>query len=261
MTTTTHEAETPAPVGRGAPWPREEAMAIAHEAYRRLADLVATIGDDDWARPTDCEAWTVRDLVGHLHGALRAAASMRVNLGQLAGATRRARAQGGDLDTHLSAIQVEQAAGLTTEQLVAEIAALVDPATRGRRRTPAPMRRLVSVRVTMGAIDERWRLAYLVDLVLTRDAWLHRIDLCRALGREPELTADHDGRIVADVAEEWGRRHGKPFRLTLSGPAGGSFGAGAADDAEPIELDAVEFCRIVSGRAPATGLLTTGVPF
>jgi hypothetical protein len=27
------------------------------------------------------------------------------------------------------------------------------------------------------------------------------------------------------------------------------------------QLDAVEFCRIVSGRAPGTGLLATGVVF
>ena len=31
--------------------------------------------------------------------------------------------------------------------------------------------------------------------------------------------------------------------------------------AERIELDAVEFCRTLAGRAPATGLLTTIVPF
>jgi len=45
----------------------------------------------------------------------------------------------------------------------------------------------------------------------------------------------------------------------LTGPAGGSwtFGSGGPE----IELDAVEFCRILSGRGEAEGLLKTAVPF
>jgi hypothetical protein len=35
----------------------------------------------------------------------------------------------------------------------------------------------------------------------------------------------------------------------------------AGDGGEYIELDAVEFCRILSGRAKGTGLLSTEVPF
>jgi hypothetical protein len=64
---------------------------------------------------------------------------------------------------------------------------------------------------------------------------------------------------VADLVAEWARRHGQPFTLTLTGPAGGSYVAG--DGGEHIQLNAVEFCRIVSGRAEGTRLLTTAVPF
>jgi hypothetical protein len=73
------------------------------------------------------------------------------------------------------------------------------------------------------------------------------------------LTPEHDGRLVADVVAEWVRRHGKPVELTLTGPAGGSFVAG--ESGENLELDAVEFCRILSGRAQGAGLLSTEVPF
>jgi hypothetical protein len=73
------------------------------------------------------------------------------------------------------------------------------------------------------------------------------------------LTPEHDGRMLADVVSEWADRHGRPFTLTLSGPAGAEYVAG--DGGEHIELDAVEFCRILSGRAQGTGLLTTEVPF
>ncbi|MCZ7528606.1 MAG: hypothetical protein M5U14_20870 [Acidimicrobiia bacterium] len=57
-----------------------------------------------------------------------------------------------------------------------------------------------------------------------------------------------------------------PFTLTLTGPAGGVFtstgrGEGAAAEPVELELDAVEFCRSLAGRADAEGLLTTIVPF
>ena len=138
---------------------------------------------------------------------------------------------------------------------------LVAEAAAGRRRTPAPMRRFVRFPVEMGSIDETWTLGFLVDVILTRDAWLHRIDLCRAIGSEPIITRDHDGWIVSDVVQEWARRHGQPFELELTGEAGGFFEAGEAEDREHLRLDAVEFCRIVSGRADGIGLLATEVPF
>ena len=43
--------------------------------------------------------------------------------------------------------------------------------------------------------------------------------------------------------------------------AGGRFaGGGTGDGVAAIELDAVEFCRTISGRSTGTGLLTTEVP-
>jgi hypothetical protein len=57
-------------------------------------------------------------------------------------------------------------------------------------------------------------MGYLLDTILTRDPWMHRVDIARATGRDMVLTADHDGRIVADVVAEWARRHGQPFTLT-----------------------------------------------
>jgi hypothetical protein len=92
---------------------------------------------------------------------------------------------------------------------------------------------------------------------------MHRVDAARATGRELELTADHDGRIVEDVVAAWARRHGQPFTLTLTGPAGGTYTSRGRDDTEEgveLELDAIEFCRILAGRAEAQGLLTTIVP-
>jgi hypothetical protein len=52
---------------------------------------------------------------------------------------------------------------------------------------------------------------------------------------------------------DWASHHKQPFSLNLTGPAGGIFTHGECG--ESITLDAVEFCRILSGRAPGEGLL------
>lgn len=241
------------------PITHRESHGLAAEEYRRFAALLATVSDDDWDRPTDCEGWNVRDLAGHVVGAMRSAASMREMMRQQKEIKRRVKADGGNEVDHMTGLQVELAAGLTTEALVEECTALVAPAARGRRRTPLPMRRFVRIPVVMGAIDETWTLGYLVDVILTRDIWMHRVDLARALGRELELDR-HDHRIVSDVVAEWSRRHGEPVELTLSGSAGGRFVA-APGGGEVIDLDSVAFCRIVSGRENGDGLLARPVAF
>ncbi|MGZ8736451.1 MAG: hypothetical protein ACXWW7_04740 [Nocardioides sp.] len=85
------------------------------------------------------------------------------------------------------------------------------------------------------------------------------MDICPATGREPELTAGHDGRLVDDVVHEWAATHQAAYALRLTGPAGGTWGGLGAD--EQMVIDAVNFCRTVSGRAPGFGLLATPVPF
>jgi hypothetical protein len=63
---------------------------------------------------------------------------------------------------------------------------------------------------------------------------------------------------VADVVAEWAGRHGSPYDVVLTGPAGGHWSRGQA---EPMQLDAFEFCRMLSGRAVGSGLLAERVPF
>lgn len=242
------------------PISHREATGLAEGAYRRFADQVARLGTDDWSRPTDCVGWTVRDLVGHMVGAMRSAASNREMASQLRQIKRRMKQDGGTITDTMTQVQIDRTAALGTTELAAECRALVPAATAGRRRTPAPMRRLVRFDVPHGESTESWRLGYLVDVILTRDAWLHGVDLARAVGAPLELTEEHDGRIVADVVAEWARRHGSPFELELTGPAGGSYRSADRGGAS-IGLDAVEFCRTLSGRAPGEGLLTVAVPF
>jgi hypothetical protein len=115
------------------------------------------------------------------------------------------------------------------------------------------------MKVEVAKVMETWRLGYLLDTIFTRDTWMHRVDIARATAAPLVLTSVHDARIVADVVAEWTRRHRQPFTLHLVGPAGGTFTHGTGG--EDITVDAVEFCRILSGRAAGAGLLTQEVPF
>ena len=243
------------------PLTHHEAMRRqAHELERTLA-LLRSLDDAAWTAPTCCPAWDIRAMYQHVLGACEAGASLRENVHQLRRARAHRRQHGGPLEAALSAVQVRERAGLSPAQIIARLAAIAPRTVRGRARTPALVRNHAKLAID-GPVYETWKLGYLIDTIYLRDLWMHRADAAHALNRPLELTAGHDGRIVADVVAEWARRHGKPFVLDLTGPAGGTYAHDPhLPDTEHVSLDAVEYCRILAGRGQPTGLLTTIVPF
>ena len=229
-------------------------MHAAAEEYGRILALLRQLDAAAWAAPTDCEGWDVRALVSHLAGAAQGAASVR----ELVRQQRKAAPllAGADTIDRINEWQVLERADRGPEQLIDELVEAGPRAVRARSRSPGPIRALP---VPFGPPLGTKPLGYLVGRILTRDAWLHRVDLSRATGRTLRLTEDHDARIVADVVGEWASLHRRSFRLTLAGPAGGPWEQGSGG--ERLELDAVEFCRVLSGRAHGQGLLTTRVNF
>lgn len=232
---------------------RREAPGTAAEEYRRLAALAAQLSPEDWTRPTDCAGWTVRDVLAHVAGAM-AGTSLREGSRQRKQAGHRSRSSGSTFLDEMNQLQIEERAHLSHEAVAHELRARIEPAVRARRRVPALLRR-----APIPTSADRLTLGELLDVILTRDVWMHRVDVCRAVDRSPLLTRDHDGRLVADVVREWANRHGQPFVLRLTGAAGGEFVR--AGDGPELELDAVEFCRTLSGRSTADGLLATRVVF
>jgi uncharacterized protein (TIGR03083 family) len=232
---------------------RAVASRVAATEYARVADLLDSLTPEQWSAATDCPGWDVRAMAGHMLGMIQMVASVPEMLRQQATATRRAKRDGGLMIDALTALQVEKNDALTTAELVSQVRALSPRAARNRRRLPELVRSKV-----MQDEDGWWTMGYLFDVILTRDPFMHRIDITRATGTPMVLTADHDGVLVEDVVLEWAQRHGRPYRLELTGPVGGAWGTG---DGEHIVMDAIEFCRAVGGRAPVTGLMTTQVPF
>jgi uncharacterized protein (TIGR03083 family) len=231
-------------------------MRLAATEYGRVADLLQSLTPEDWTKPTDCPAWDVRALAAHMLGMAEMAASIREQRRQVKAAERR----GGVFIDELTALQVEERADLSPVAIATRFRTVGPKAARGRRRAPGFIRRRGVPQLNMvGGKLEAWTVGYLLDVILTRDPWMHRIDLVRATGADHVLTAEHDGVLVDDVVREWSSRHGQAFDLVLTGPAGGTWSAGQGGP--HLELDAMEFCRIVSRRAPGYGLLDTEVPF
>jgi len=239
------------------PIAHKEAMRMAECEAARLLDVVDALRDEDWARATDCDGWNVKALLSHVLGAMEGNASARIFVRQFAGATKAAKRSGRPMIDEMTAQQVRDHETLSPTQVRERLHHMAPAAVRGRKRLPAPLR---AIPMKPGdPIEGTWKFGYLIDVIMGRDYWMHRVDLTRAVGTEMVLSAEHDGRIVADVVAEWARGHGQPFTLRLDGPAGGLYGQGP--EGEEMGLDAIEFCRILSGRAAGSGLLDADIPF
>jgi uncharacterized protein (TIGR03083 family) len=239
------------------------AMELLSREFEPTNALLVSFDDGDWSAQTDCPAWDVRRMYLHVLGASEAGASMRENVRQLRTAHAERKRSSGPLEAALSSVQIRDRENLGAAELVAQMEAIAPKTVRGRRRVPSFVRNHARMAVD-GPVHETWTLGYMIDTIYLRDMWMHRVDASRATDRALDLTEDHDGLIVADVVGEWARRHGRPFTLELTGPAGGTFAhQPESDETEHLTFDAVEFCRILAGPDPdtATGLMDTVVPF
>ncbi|MBV9661394.1 MAG: maleylpyruvate isomerase family mycothiol-dependent enzyme, partial [Acidimicrobiales bacterium] len=211
---------------------------------------------EEWALPTDCTAWNVRQMVLHVLGSGDAQASVRQFVRQL----RNGLPLNKLIESHhwvdgMNEFQIRERDHLSNDAVVEQLRAAGPEAVRGRWRTPPPARYLP---MPFGPPIGWVPLKYLLDVGFTRDVWCHRIDLHQAVNRPMRLSADHDGRLVADIVVEWAALHGQPFELVLEGPAGGKFDQGSGG--ERVEMDALDFIRVVSGRLTGTGVLANPLP-
>jgi len=230
-----------------------EAMRLAETECDRMLDLVRQLEDNDWSRPTDCTEWSVKDIVVHQLGEAAAIGSIREMVHQMRAAGRLPKTMA-RVD-RLNAVHVSERRHLSTSQLPKLLAPALGRALRARRRAPALIRGIRFSADNFGRVS----FGYMSDIVVTRDSFVHRVDIARATGKSMVVTGDHEGRIVADVVCDCAAHHGRGFTLRLTRPAGGTYHAGSGG--EEIALDGIQFCRILSGRDPGDGLLTTQVPF
>lgn len=246
-----------------------EAWRLATSAYDALIALLEDLSPEEWRRPTVCDPWTVADVVRHVVGAAESFASLRENVRQQIRASRRADEFGGSPLDAWTGLHVRDHADLNPAELLERLREMGPKAVRGRSRFPRLLGGIAIKLSEAGSMPDgsppKVTLGELNTYIYTRDVWLHRFDITRAVGREPRLDPDVDGRIIEDVVIEWARRHGRPFHLALTGPAGGAYRQGQGGP--ELEVDAVELAWILSGRGepdpevPGAELLRTRVLF
>jgi uncharacterized protein (TIGR03083 family) len=240
-----------------APISHREGMALAETEYQRFTDMLHQLQPGDWSKQTVCTDWNVKQLVAHALGFAESNASFRVFLSGMRRGKKRAAEKGYDHFVHgMNEVQVEERAHLTPEELIDRWIEIWPKALKGRKRFPPFMR---PIPLEFGPpIGKMPMGSYLMDVVFTRDTWMHRMDISRAVGLDPVLTADHDGRLIEHMVAEWATVHGIAFTLHLEGPAGGTFVSG--NNGDELTIDAVEWIWILSGRGTGTGLLEKELP-
>jgi uncharacterized protein (TIGR03083 family) len=247
----THDVSAIAPIEHA------EAMAITAVENAKFSRLLDEIAEADWHLPTPCDRWTVHDVAAHVVGAAAAQASPREFIRQVRAGRSVRKETGADFWWDgMNEVQVRERATRTVPELRTEWATASATALRARTKLPRLLARLPVL--NLPAPVGRQPISYLFDMGLTRDVWMHRIDIAEAIGRDPDLDADHDGRILADIVAEWAATHHEPFELHLEGPAGGLFSAGVGGDVMTTTI--VNFARCLTGRTTADGLLANPLP-
>ena len=106
---------------------RDAVDAAVSAERRRLADSVADLTDEQWATPSLCTAWTVRDVIAHL------TVTTRLTVPRLLRAAVRAR---GSFDRMAVDLAAQRAAAYTTAELVAQLRESADSTRRFPGSTP-----------------------------------------------------------------------------------------------------------------------------
>ena len=130
-------------------------------------------------------------MASHVLGMAEMAASIREGSRQ----QRLAKKRGGVFIDSLTALQIDERRDMTPVQIVDRFTKIGPRAARARRRAPSFIRRRrMPIPQLVGDTMEDWTIGYLVDTILTRDTWMHRIDISRAVGVAAVLTKATTGR-------------------------------------------------------------------
>jgi len=218
-------------------------MPLAEIQAVRFVDLLAELNSDEWESPTACAPWTVKDIAAHVLGWAEALTSPLEYLRQFRHArARRPEFAGNALDAANQA-QVDARRHIPPGEIIDRLARVMPRFRVLRRWSGVPLR---AVPYREGFSGHWVTLGYVVDVVFTRDHFMHRSDICSALGR-PFVIDAAEKSIVHDVVREWARRAQPNLRLELGGPSGGSFVAGTGE-AGIVAADGIEFARALAGR-------------
>ncbi len=221
----------------------DEAYTLLSTALDRFLALVEPLTPEEWEQPTACTEWTVRDILAHQAGSYAGA----VGYGAMLRTTPLPK-KGQLPEDALNALQLQQRLGKSPAELLTELRA-VGPI--GARKWAYHFRLIKPFAIPYpgGSLS----LRHLMWVIHSRDTWMHRLDICRATSRPFEQTREHDGRIVALVMRDVatclkGKLGGRAVIFDLSGIAGGVWKVGSGEASATIQMDALDFNILASGR-------------
>lgn len=229
-----------------------EASAAARAELGELLSVLRTLSDDDWARPTDCELWSVKDIVAHLVGWAEHFLSVAESAHQLRAGFARRGEFGGDLIAAINQVQVDDRADLAPAELLAH---LEDVYPRFLRRRDALALAGIVVPFYMplfGLTHAR----YMLGVIYTRDLLMHRLDVALATGR-PRPIGPATVRVIEDVLRDWTRRRAVDATVVLGAPLQATYVCGSGHRAR-IAAAPAELCRVLTGRAAPDTLAVEG---
>ena len=147
-------------------------MNAVADRYRTLADAfeerIRAVAPDDWSNQSPCEAWTARELVGHVVGVH----------GMMLGSIGRELSPAASVDEDpLAAFQAARA----------DVQAVLDDPELARTE--------------YDGLFGRTEISATVDRFLGFDLVVHGWDLARATGQDEKIAPDEVERVWADVQE------------------------------------------------------------
>jgi uncharacterized protein (TIGR03083 family) len=239
---------------------RQQALATLTAELDTFQQLVASLHDDDWPKPTASHGWSVKDLVAHVAGQFEEQARFGTFRRRLREGKRRYPDRIA-LDAH-NQYQIDELSGLSTGELKAHLAEHVPPALKAIRRAPWFVRRMPSTLFFPEPPLPDRRMSYLFDVLTSRDTWMHRLEIADATGR-PFTVDGHDldvvDRVMEDLAQAW---TGPGLKIELTGAIKGIWSLGT--DPEATSADGLTLMRHLSGRgglAPESPLHDARVVF
>jgi uncharacterized protein (TIGR03083 family) len=220
------------------------AVDLLRPEVEAMRALLGELSEQEWLMPTDCPRWSVRDVVAHVLGNAEVTLApelmaLRVHEGSMR------YPQLYRLDA-MNEMAVDTWRDRPPAELFAEFTPLWRQVIKMLPGLPEDVR--------AQTFDSRYPgappvpLGYVVDVILTRDMWMHRIDICQATGRS--FTAhEHDRGVVEqvlrDLDDAWA---GPPLVLELTGAVSGDWQIGADTPVATVQGDAVGVMRMLSGR-------------
>lgn len=240
--------------------PPERAREVSETQVRMMLDVLNGLTPGDWRRDTACEGWTVRDVVAHVVGQFEELPRPWLMIARV----RRAHHQYPHLETldGRNRCQVDDRRSVPPAELTALLDRFARQGLHAMERVPVPVRQKMRLSPVFPEAKElpEDSMDYLVRVLVPRDTWMHRVDICDATGQEPVLGTDDReivGQVLHDLATAWS---GPTTRLDLTGPAGGRWSLGNRTPVVTVHADAVTLMRHLSGRAPRGPIDCEGGP-